>query len=81
MAPGPVGGDAWQAVPRLRLHMAQRRRRTGQVAEWAGHSVAVLLRVYARCIDGQDQITKRRIEDALREPDEGQADDDEHGAT
>jgi integrase len=38
-----------------------------QVAEWAGHSVAVLLRVYAKCIDGQDQIAKRRIEDALRE--------------
>jgi integrase len=38
-----------------------------QAAEWAGHSVAVLLRVYAKCIDGQDQIAKRRIEDALRE--------------
>jgi len=25
-----------------------------QVAEWAGHSVAVLLKVYAKCIDGQD---------------------------
>jgi hypothetical protein len=24
-----------------------------QVAEWAGNSVAVLLAVYARCIDGQ----------------------------
>jgi hypothetical protein len=42
-----------------------------RVAEWAGHSVAVPLRVYAKCIDGQDQIAKRRIEDALREPDEG----------
>ncbi len=37
-----------------------------QVAEWAGHSLAVL-RVYAKCIDGQDQMAKRRIEDALRE--------------
>ena len=36
-----------------------------QVAEWAGHSVAVLLS--AKCIDGQDQVAKRRIEDALRE--------------
>lgn len=36
-----------------------------QVAEWAGHSVAVLLRVYAKCIDGQDQIARRRIEEAL----------------
>ena len=45
-----------------------------QVAEWAGHSVAILLKVYAKCIDGQDHITKRRIEDALREsgePEEG----------
>ncbi len=43
-----------------------------QVAEWAGHSVAVLLKVYAKCIDGQDQIAKRRIEDALRETGEAQ---------
>jgi len=40
------------------------------VAEWAGHSVAVLLKVYAKCIDGQDQIAKRRIEKALRDPGE-----------
>jgi integrase len=32
-----------------------------QVAEWAGHSVEMLLRVYAKCLDGQDEITKRRI--------------------
>jgi hypothetical protein len=44
-----------------------------QVAEWAGHSVAVLLRVYAKCIDGQDQIAKRRIEDALRESEDDDA--------
>jgi len=41
-----------------------------QVAEWAGQSVAVLLKVYAKCIDGQDQIAKRRIEGALRESDD-----------
>ncbi|WP_433419204.1 tyrosine-type recombinase/integrase [Microtetraspora malaysiensis] len=35
-----------------------------QVAEWAGHSVDVLLRVYAKCIDGQDADAKRRIFDA-----------------
>jgi hypothetical protein len=35
------------------------------------HSVAVLLKIYAKCIDGQDQIAKRRIEDALREPEGG----------
>ena len=45
-----------------------------QVAEWAGHSVAVLLKVYAKCIDGQDHIAKRRIEDALRDPGEPKED-------
>jgi integrase len=36
-----------------------------QVAEWAGHSVHVLLKVYAKCIDGQDEAARRRIEIAL----------------
>ena len=35
-----------------------------QVAEWAGHTVEVLLRVYAKCIAGQDQEAKRRILEA-----------------
>ena len=37
-----------------------------QVAEWAGHSVDVLLRVYAKCISGQQAEAKRRIEEATR---------------
>jgi integrase len=37
-----------------------------QVAAWAGHSVDVLLRVYARCISGQQDEAKRRIEEATR---------------
>lgn len=44
-----------------------------QVAEWAGHSVKVLLQVYAACIDGQDEIAKRRIEAALDDPPASQA--------
>jgi len=36
-----------------------------QMAEWAGHSVNVLLRVYAKCLDGQDEAAKARIEAAL----------------
>jgi integrase len=36
-----------------------------QVAAWAGHSVEVLLRVYAKCLEGQDDIAKRRIAEAL----------------
>lgn len=36
-----------------------------QVAAWAGHSVNVLLRVYAKCVYGQEEIALRRIEGAL----------------
>lgn len=36
-----------------------------QVAEWAGHSVAILLKIYAKCIDGQEGAALRRIDDAL----------------
>ena len=39
-----------------------------QVAEWAGHSVAVLLEVYAKCIEGQHEAAKRRVEEALSWP-------------
>jgi len=38
-----------------------------QVAEWAGHSVDVLLRVYAKCVYGQQHDAKRRIEEATRD--------------
>ena len=41
-----------------------------QVADWAGHSVAVLLRVYAKCISGQQDEAKRRIEEATRPRDD-----------
>jgi integrase len=36
-----------------------------QVAEWAGHSVEVLLKVYAKCLDGQDAEDRRRVMRAL----------------
>ncbi len=36
-----------------------------QIAEWAGHSVAVLLHVYAKCIVGQDEAARLRIAVAL----------------
>jgi integrase len=38
-----------------------------QVAEWVGHSVDVLLRIYAKCVTGQDELAKRRITGALRQ--------------
>jgi integrase len=37
-----------------------------QVAEWAGHSVDILLRIYAKCLDGQEGTALRRIEEALK---------------
>jgi integrase len=39
-----------------------------QVAERAGHSVEVLLRVYAKCLDGGEKAANMRIDAALREP-------------
>lgn len=36
-----------------------------QVAEWAGHSVNVLLKVYAKCVYGQEEVARTRIEAAL----------------
>lgn len=40
-----------------------------QVAEWAGPSVHVLMKVYAKCIDGQQEAAKKRIEEALKAED------------
>ncbi|MFJ6669848.1 hypothetical protein ACIQMJ_01935 [Actinosynnema sp. NPDC091369] len=34
-----------------------------EVAERAGHSVEVLLRVYAKCIDGQRESINKKIEE------------------
>jgi hypothetical protein len=36
-----------------------------EVADRVGHSVEVLLKIYARCIDGDEGIVNRRIDDAL----------------
>lgn len=35
------------------------------VAEWAGHSLAVLMEVYAACLYGQDVVNRRRVQEAL----------------
>ncbi|MGI8817450.1 MAG: hypothetical protein ACR2G2_19795 [Pseudonocardia sp.] len=35
------------------------------VAEWAGHSVEVLLKIYAKCLDGSDAALRCRVEAAL----------------
>ncbi|MFI7574305.1 tyrosine-type recombinase/integrase [Micromonospora sp. NPDC049497] len=52
-----------------------------QVAEWAGHSVHVLLKVYASCIDGQDETARKRIDSALGTPPAGAEDTPEERPT
>lgn len=37
-----------------------------QVAEWAGHSVEMLLRTYAKCLEGDDRVGRQRIYQALQ---------------
>jgi hypothetical protein len=41
-----------------------------EVARRAGHGVAVLLTVYANCIDGRAGPANQRISHALDEPDD-----------
>jgi integrase len=38
-----------------------------EVAARAGHSVDVLLKVYAKCIDGEEAAINRRINEALKD--------------
>jgi hypothetical protein len=53
-----------------------------EVARRAGHGVAVLLKIYAHCIDGQADAANKRITDALGvqdtqpEPEPGDEGDD-----
>ena len=63
-----MAGATWVASSSM-----DRLTRWGGSPPRAGQSVAVLLKVYAKCIDGQDQIAKRRIEDALAESDDAAA--------
>jgi hypothetical protein len=37
-----------------------------EVAKWAGHSVEVLTRTYARCVAGLDDVWIKRMDDSLR---------------
>jgi hypothetical protein len=45
------------------------------VAEWAGHSVEVWLRIYAKYIDGGDALVRRRVQAALGYADSDSATD------
>ena len=64
---------SWLILRPLWLRSAWSWRRRGtQVAEWAGHTVDVLLRVYAKCIAGRQEEAKRRILEATQpERDDG----------
>lgn len=37
-----------------------------RVAKWAGHSLSVLLKVYAKCLDGGEKAARDRAERAMR---------------
>jgi integrase len=37
-----------------------------QVAEWAGHSLDVLFKIYAKCLAGQEEAARKRLADAYR---------------
>ena len=59
--------------------MAELRVPATEVARRAGHGVAVLLKIYGHCIDGQADSASGRITDALgtkdTEPDPGGGED------
>ncbi|WP_170134256.1 site-specific integrase [Murinocardiopsis flavida] len=38
---------------------------SAQIAEWAGHSLEVLLRIYAKCLDGGEDDARRKAEKAF----------------
>jgi integrase len=38
------------------------------VAEWAGHSVEILHKIYAKCLDGGEELLRQRVEAALGHP-------------
>lgn len=48
-----------------------------EVARRLGHSVAVLLKIYANCLDGQERQANARIEDALNATDNDKNNDKE----
>lgn len=45
--------------------MAERGVHAPDAAERAGHGVDVMLRVYAKCVEGQREMANRRILEAL----------------
>ena len=35
------------------------------MAAWAGHSVEILLKIYAKCLDGGTELLRQRVQTAL----------------
>jgi integrase len=42
------------------------------VAAWAGHSVEILHKIYAKCLDGEDAAVRQRVQTALGHGSAGQ---------
>lgn len=70
----PARPSTVRPSPCLRLDLAQRRRGRPASSRLAGHGVDVLLKIYAKTVEGQETIAKRRIETALKD---GLGDQDE----
>jgi hypothetical protein len=67
---GAAGFSAGRApvrpATRVRLAMAQLGGDPVEVARRAGHTAAVLLKVYAQCLDGATAMANARIDEALK---------------
>ena len=61
------GRTPLRPAPRGCIAVAERGGPPPRVAERAGHSVEVLLRVDAKCLDDGDDIANTRIDAALRD--------------
>lgn len=70
LTPGAAALPAGPSTVRPSAHrcVAAAQRRGTQVAEWAGHSVHVLMQIYAKCVYGQEEAARRRVEAALGLP-------------
>lgn len=61
----PARGHTLRPTPRRGVHVAQRGVPATNVAEWAGHSVEILLKIYAKCLDGGTEVLRQRVQQAL----------------
>ena len=75
-------GPPLRPKPRGSLALAQLWVPETELARCAGHGVAVLLKIYAHCIDGQADAANQRITDALgtTEPEPGPGGEEDDGS-